>query len=389
MKTNRRRFLKLAAVTAASVPMFAAERQYKACVIGHTGRGNYGHFLDVVFQKIPNVTVMAVADPNEKGRAEAAKRIGVTKTYADFRDMLETERPNLVSIAPRFLERRREMIEAAAAVGAHVFLEKPMAPDLEEADAMVAALERKNLNLNLANQGRLSPAIVHLKKLVDDGFIGELLEIRARGKEDRRAGGEDLMVLGWHCLYLMRYFAGQAIWCSARVTQDGRDIARADARAGTEPVGAVAGDTIHATYAFKNGVQGHFASQKARAGRGADFGLTLFGSKGVVRIHMGGEPEIFHLADPLWSPGKTNAQWKPLPDAPKHADASGLTGQPADNKRLVEDLLRAIETGSKPVASAQEGRAVLEMIMGVYAAALSGGRAQFPLKDRKHPLGTL
>lgn len=386
---RRRTFLKSTAIALASVHAFGAEAKYRACVIGHTGRGNYGHFLDVAFQKIPKVTVVAVADPNEKGRADAAKRIGVSKTYADFRAMLEKERPNLVSIAPRYLENRREMIEAAAGVGAHVFLEKPMARDLEEADAMVAALDAKKLKLNMANQGRVSPAIVHLKKLIDDGFIGELLEIRARGKEDRRAGGEDLMVLGWHCLYLMRYFAGDATWCGARVTDDGRDITRADARAGTEPVGAVAGDTIHATYAFKNGVQGHFASQKARAGRGSDFGVALFGSKGVVQIHMGGEPQIFHLADPLWSPGKSNAQWKPLPDAPQHADGSGLTGQPADNKRLVEDLICAIETGSKPVASAQEGRAVLEMILGVYAAALSGGRAEFPLKDRKHPLGTL
>ena len=40
----------------------------------------------------------------------------------------------------------------------------------------------------------------------------EVIEIRTRGKEDSRAGGEDLMILGWHCLYLMRYFAGQPAW---------------------------------------------------------------------------------------------------------------------------------------------------------------------------------
>ena len=63
-----------------------------------------------------------------------------------------------------------------------------------------------------------------MKKLVDEGLIGRLLEVRTRGKEDHRSGGEDLMVLGTHCLYLMRLFAGDPLWCSARVTQDGRDI---------------------------------------------------------------------------------------------------------------------------------------------------------------------
>ena len=44
--------------------------------------------------------------------------------------------------------------------------------------------------------------------MLREGRLGQLLEIRARGKEDTRAGGEDLIVLGTHCFDLMRYFAG-------------------------------------------------------------------------------------------------------------------------------------------------------------------------------------
>jgi predicted dehydrogenase len=51
--------------------------------IGHTGRGWYGHGLDMAFQKIPTVTVVGVADPNEKGRARAARRTGAARAYAD------------------------------------------------------------------------------------------------------------------------------------------------------------------------------------------------------------------------------------------------------------------------------------------------------------------
>ena len=144
-----------------------------------------------------------------------------------------------------------------------------------------------------------------------------------------------------------------------------------------------------ATDAFPGGVHGHFASQKVPPGQGMRFQIALFGSKGVICIHIAQDPPVYYLSDPLWSPGKTGAAWAPLPGAPSNADPSGLTGIEAANKRLVEDLLRAAETGTESVAGAVEGRATLEMIMAVYAAHLGGGRARFPLADRRHPLGTL
>ena len=51
--------------------------------------------------------------------------------------------------------------------------------------------------------------------------------------------------------------------------------------------------------------------------------------------------------------------------------------------RLVEDLIRAAETGGQSVASIYEGRAVLEMVMAVYASHLAGTRAVLPLKERR------
>lgn len=363
-----------------------AGKSYRACVIGHTGRGGYGHGLDVCFQKIPGVTVAAVADPDEKGRAKAIQVTGAGRSYADWREMLEREKPDLVSIGMRWVENRLALVKSAVEAGAHVFMEKPMAASLEEADAILAAARERGRHIVLAFHARSAPSVLHLKKLVDEGFLGDLLEIRSRGKEDHRAGGEDLMVLGTHCLYLMRLFAGDPLWCSARVTTAGRDVTRADARQGTEPLGPIAGDTVHASYAFRGGVQGHFASQKLSKGPGGRFQLFLHGSKGVAVIHIGMDPEIFHLPDPLWSPGKSGAAWQPLPGAPSKKEPHGLTGQEAANHRLVLGLIEAGETGQAPPAAGEEGRAVLEMILAVYDSHLRGGRAAFPLERRKHPL---
>ena len=61
-------------------------KQYKAVLIGHTGQGNYGHGLDMVYSDMPEVDVVAVADPDPEGLAAAVQRTGATRPYADYRE---------------------------------------------------------------------------------------------------------------------------------------------------------------------------------------------------------------------------------------------------------------------------------------------------------------
>src|SRR3954464_11246387 len=95
-----------------------APKKYRVAVIGRTGRGNYGHGLDVVWKEIDDVEIVAVADPDEKGRAAAAKRLGAANAYADYRTLLEKERPQIVSVADRHLDMHREVVVACARAGA-------------------------------------------------------------------------------------------------------------------------------------------------------------------------------------------------------------------------------------------------------------------------------
>src|SRR5437773_7548860 len=178
---------------------------YRVAVIGRSGRGNYGHGLDVVWREIKNAQIVAIADENETGRVAAQKRLGAKNAYADYREMLKKERPHIVSVADRHLDLHRDMVIACAEAGASIFLEKPMCRDLVEADAMVAACEKHHVKLAIAHQTRYSPRLQRVKDLIADGRIGTLLEMRGRGKEDSRAGGEDLMVLGTHIMDLMRF----------------------------------------------------------------------------------------------------------------------------------------------------------------------------------------
>src|SRR5947199_1396711 len=223
-------------------------KKYRVAVIGRTGKGNYGHGLDVVWKAVDEAEVVAVADEDDKGRAAAAARLGAKNAYADYRTMLEKEKPQIVSVADRFLDQHRDMVVACARAGASMFLEKPMARTLAEADEMVRACETHHVKLAIAHQTRYSPRVERIREMIAAGRLGDLLELRGRGKEDARGGGQDLMVLGTHVLDLMRLFAGDARWCFATILQGGKPAGKGDVRQGGEGMGPVLGDHIQATY---------------------------------------------------------------------------------------------------------------------------------------------
>ena len=128
--------------------------KYRVAVIGHTGRGNYGHGLDRVWTELPECQLVAIADADAQGLAAAQQRLHVDRGYADYRKMLDEVKPDIVSVAPRWLDQHRDMVVAAAQRGVHIYLEKPMCRSLEEADDMVAACEKSNVKLAIAFQTR-------------------------------------------------------------------------------------------------------------------------------------------------------------------------------------------------------------------------------------------
>jgi len=75
--------------------------------------------------------------------------------------------------------------------------------------------------------------------LVREGLVGDVMEIRSRGKEDHRSGGEDMVVLGAHTFDLMRCFAGDARWCQATALANGKPATREDIHEATEPLGPI------------------------------------------------------------------------------------------------------------------------------------------------------
>ncbi len=159
-----------------------SKRTFRIGIIGSTGRGDYGHALDLIWRRLPNAKIVAVADDDAKGREIAGKRLGINRLHDDYRKMLEHEGLDVVTVAPRWLDQREAMVTACAAAGCHVFCEKPLAIDAASADRMLAACKNAGVKIAVDHPQRAASGITELKARLDNGQLGKILQMRLAAK---------------------------------------------------------------------------------------------------------------------------------------------------------------------------------------------------------------
>jgi len=351
---------------------------YKGAAIGWTGRGNWGHGLHLGLKNHERVEVVAVADEGEEDRLAKQAELSAGKAYADWRAMLQRERPEIVTVGPRWTDCHLEMVLACLEAGAHVYCEKPMTWNLADGDQIVAKAAAVGKKVAVAHQGAYLPRIQHVQQILNEGRIGQVQAVYAHGKQDRRGGGEDMIVLGTHLFNTMRLFVGDVDWVSAHITQDGRELQIADVREADEPVGPIAGDCVNAYFAFNSGVAGFFDSRKFVEGGGKRMGMEIVGSEGTILLRGGGSGVAMLYPHAVLDPADAQQCWQDIDEV---ADEPLSLG----NDRAIADLIEAAENDREPISSAADAVAALEMILAAYEAQITGGRVRLPLQ-RRHPL---
>lgn len=360
---------------------------YTVGVIGATGRGDYGHKVDTAWLDLPNTKVVAVADADDNGRQQAAKRLSCDSVFADYRRMMDEMRPDIIAICPRWVDQHADMILTAAERGIHCFMEKPFCRTLKEADAIIAACERSHSKVAIAHPTRYAPAMATIRRLIKDGAIGKVVELRGRGKEDHRGGGEDLWVLGSHIMDMALTLGYEPDWCFASVLQGGESVVANHVTEGNEGIGLLAGDAVRATFGLKQGVTYSFQSYRNAGVRPWRFGLRVYGSEGIIEIFEGVLPEVWILQDSSWNTGRGRSEWKRVTSAGIDKPET-LTDTKFKRRHQVaiEDLLSAIENQREPKCGMYEGRKIIEMIAAVFESHVQNSPAEFPLTNRENPL---
>lgn len=392
---KRRHFLSVAASTVVGATMCRGETAgpYRVGVIGHTQRGDYGHGLDTAWLKIKETEIVAVADADAVGRQAAQKRLRLQRGFNDYREMLDVVRPDIVAVCSRHPDQHRDMIVASAAAGAKaIYVEKPFCRTPAEADAIRQACMASGTKLAVAHRNRYHPALQAIDQLIADGGIGKPLEIRGRGKGDRRGGAEDLWVLGSHVLNLVHAFGGDAKTCSAILRQDGQPVTAEHVREGNEALGPIAGNELHARYELSSGLVAYFDSIAGDGTASEGFGLRIIGSEGMIDLKCDQFPIAYLIPGNPWRKPAEPPRWIEITSAGvgKPEPIADLTSTLSGHRVPIRDLLGTIGTDRQPLCSIDEGAMTVEMICATFASHRAGGRGvAIPLASRENELTKL
>jgi predicted dehydrogenase len=142
--------------------------------VGIVGCGQIAAVHIPYIQSRPGARIVGVTDPDSRRAAETAARFGIPVACRTLAELLETQRPDVVHVLTPVQTHGPLAIEAMEA-GCHVLVEKPMAIDLGEAEAMEATARRAGVKLCVDHNHLFDPAMAEAREQVRRGAIGELV----------------------------------------------------------------------------------------------------------------------------------------------------------------------------------------------------------------------
>ncbi len=176
------------------------------------GVGAMGQNHARVYAELPDLELVGLADMDARVAQNVARRYG-GNAYADYREMLDKESPEAVTVAVPTVDHLEVALQVIRR-GIHLLVEKPIAFSVEEGKEIIAAAERAEVCLTVGHIERFNPAVIALKAHLADGELGRVFQIDARRQGPFPARVRDVGVvidLAVHDLDIMRYVTGSEI----------------------------------------------------------------------------------------------------------------------------------------------------------------------------------
>ncbi len=247
--------------------------------IGIIGAGRIGkvHMQSITYN-VPSAKVLGITDVFKDGLQELADKYGIEKVYADYKEMLADKDIDAVLVCSSTDTHADISIEAAQA-GKHVFCEKPVDLTPEKVKAVIDAVEKAGVKLQVGFNRRFDHNFAHVRSLINEGKVGnlELIKITSRDPEPPPAeyaavSGGMFLDMTIHDFDMARFLAG------SDVTE-----VYASATCLVDPAIGEAGDvdTAIINLKFENGALGVIDNSR-RAAYGYDQRIEVFGSLGAA-----------------------------------------------------------------------------------------------------------
>jgi predicted dehydrogenase len=335
------------------------------------GSGMMGGVLATASSELPYVKCVGCADVDRPRAEKLAARFG-GRAYQDFHEMLEKEKPEAVIIAtpePYHLE----PVKAAAAHGAQVFLEKPMATSLADADAINKACKEADVKLMIGYILRfeISNALIHSG--VMEGSIGKFLSAYARRmasiSEARRLGGRvsPLTYIGVHDIDQILWYHPVPVKSVYAKALKGRVW---------EELGTY--DSAWLMMEFEDGALGVQEVGWALPEEWAKWKSPVsWGGFGDVRMNvLGTHGNLYLDFTPMNLYGVNQEGWK-MPDT-RHWPT--LHGKMIGSAKLeIEHFFDCVLNDKIPLVTGEDGRKSLEVMLAAEKSIVEGEKINLPL----------
>jgi predicted dehydrogenase len=257
--------------------------------VGIVGVGAIGREHLHIYQSLPDVTVVGVADSNESAAKEVAQLVGA-RAYASTAELLEDQEVDAISLCTpddRHYEDAKRVIKA----GKHLLLEKPIATTVHEADHLVTLAESSDRCIMPGHTLRFEGMYVAAKALVAEGKIGDIVHGYVRRNNivsvAERIGGRTsaTFFLGIHDIDALTWITGSRVaevqaMESTQRTPDGQQAVAVEANLRLEG-GAVV--QLEAAWGMPNGSPSGIDARFRLVGESGelsfdihDFGMRLF-----------------------------------------------------------------------------------------------------------------
>jgi predicted dehydrogenase len=311
--------------------------------LGHAG----GYAL------VENTEMVAACDVVEDKLKTFQERWNVPRGYTDFRELIDTEKPDILSITTRPEQHVEAMVYGAEHGVKGMFAEKPLCCSLLEADAIRDAFERNDVKLEFGPPRRNWSVYRQAQEIATSGQLGEVKSVL--GFSGNSIGG--------HFLDTLLYFLG-----------DPEPVV--SIRGVLGELNPAEGDTSNMRFVRDTGIRSalvEFENGKTLhvAGTGIGYDVEIVCEGGIIRLQNDGESLHVRKKD------GSNRAYDPIPVSPR-SPWSGTVLK-------IRELIESIETGKPAVSNLRITMLSTEIGFGLYESHLQGGlpvRPPIPNRDR-------
>lgn len=308
----------------------------------HMHAYSYAHAL----QKNAGVTIVGIAD-EEKDRGERMAEQFHTRWYADYNELLATDIDAVIICSEN--ARHAEISIAAAKAGKHILCEKPIATNVEDAQAMIDAAEQYDVKLMIAFPCRFNVTAQRVKSIIEKGELGRIVAINGTNRgtmpggwfiDQASAGGGSVMDHTVHVLDVMRWY------------MPGAEVKEVFAEVDTSFHDIDIDDCGLLTFEFDNGTIASLDPSWSRSKSFPTWGdvtLEIIGTKGVTRVDLYKQNLTLHSDDTM----KTT-----------------LEGWGTDSDQaLIDDFIDCVRTNRSPSVTGKDGLKAMEVALAAYRSA--------------------